>query len=133
MGRVAGKARPLSLRGAEGHGRRDRGRARGVRISPGNPYNGMDPSDPVATFIPFLDAADALGLAYVHVVDMALAEFETTAMVREHWSGPVIANNNLKPGSASALVAERKADAIRLAAPSSPTRTWWRASPRTPP
>ena len=83
----------------------------GFRISPGNPYNGMDPSDPAATFVPFLEAAAPLGLAFCHVVDMGLAEIDTLAMVRAHFGGPIIANNNLKPDSAAALVAEGRADA----------------------
>lgn len=84
----------------------------GLRISPGNPYNGMDPSDPAATFVPFLSAAAPLGLAYCHVVDMGLADLDTLAMVRGAFGGPVIANNNLKPDSAAALLAEGRAEAV---------------------
>ncbi|WP_324261028.1 alkene reductase [Altererythrobacter sp. H2] len=84
----------------------------GFRISPGNPYNGMDPSDPEETFVPFVTAADALGLAYLHVVDMGLPELDTLAMLRAHFSGPVIANNNLKTDGAEALIAERRAEAV---------------------
>ncbi len=83
----------------------------GLRISPGNPYNGMDVADPSATFAPFLKAANALGLAYVHVLDMGLADLDTQAMIRANWSGPVIVNNNLKPDTARALIAEGRADA----------------------
>lgn len=83
----------------------------GFRISPGNPYNGMDPADPAATFVPFLRAAAPLGLAYCHVVDMGLDDLDTLAMVRENFGGPVIANNNLKPESAAALLAEGRAEA----------------------
>ena len=84
----------------------------GFRISPGNPYNAMDPSDPAATFVPLLRAADELGLAYVHVIDMALPELDTLAMVRSHWSGAVIANNMLKADSGAALIATGRADAV---------------------
>jgi N-ethylmaleimide reductase len=84
----------------------------GMRISPGNPYNGMDPSDPAATFEPFLKAAAPLGLAYCHVVDMGLDELDTLAMVRGAFGGPAIANNNLKPDSAAALLAEGRAEAV---------------------
>jgi len=84
----------------------------GFRISPGNPYNGMDPSDPAATFVPFLAAAAPLGLAYCHVVDMELEELDTLTMVRAHFDGPIIANNNLKPDSAAALIAAGRADAV---------------------
>jgi N-ethylmaleimide reductase len=84
----------------------------GLRISPGNPYNGMDASDPAATFVPFLKAADTLGLAYVHVLDMGLADLDTVAMIRANWSGPVIVNNMLTPNSARALVAAGRAEAV---------------------
>jgi N-ethylmaleimide reductase len=84
----------------------------GFRISPGNPYNGMDAADPEATFAPFVKAADALGLAYCHVVDMGLADLDTLAMLRANWSGPIIANNTLKPDSGAALIDAGKAEAV---------------------
>lgn len=84
----------------------------GFRISPGNPYNGMDPADPAATFVPFLKGADAIGLAYVHVADMDLPDLDTLAMLRENFSGAVIANNNLKADSARALLEARRAEAV---------------------
>lgn len=95
-----------ALAGAVGAGRV------GFRISPGNPYNGMDPSDPAATFVPFLKAAAPLRLAYCHVVDMGLDDLDTLAMVRGAFGGPVIANNNLKPESAAALIAAGRAEAV---------------------
>lgn len=83
----------------------------GIRISPGNPYNGMDPSDPAPTFAAFLKAIRDLELAYVHVVDMALPDLDTLALVRRHWPGPIIANNMLKSASAEALINDGKAEA----------------------
>ncbi len=84
----------------------------GFRISPGNPYNGMDPDDPAETFIGLLRAVADFGLAYVHVIDMQLAELDVLAMVRTHWRGAVIANNLLTPDSAAALIADNRADAV---------------------
>ena len=84
----------------------------GFRISPGNPYNGMDPADPAATFGPFVQAADALGLAYLHVVDMGLSEFDTLDLLRANFSGPIMANNNLKGDSAAALLDAGRAEAV---------------------
>lgn len=84
----------------------------GFRISPGNPYNGMDPADPAATFGPFVKAADALGLAFLHVVDMGLPELDTLALLRANFSGPIIANNNLKADTAAAVVDAGRADAV---------------------
>lgn len=84
----------------------------GFRISPGNPYNGMDPSDPEATFGPFVKAANALGLAYLHVVDMGLADCDTLDLLRSSFGGPIIANNNLKAESAAALLDTGRAEAV---------------------
>lgn len=84
----------------------------GVRISPGNPYNGMDAADPAATFAPFLDGADAMGLAYLHVLDMGLADLDTLAFCRSHWSGPIIANNMLTLKTACGLIDNQRADAV---------------------
>jgi N-ethylmaleimide reductase len=99
----------------------------GFRISPGNPYNGMDIADPGPTFATFVAAANNLGLAYIHVIDMALPGLDTMAMVRANWSGPIIANNNLKADSATALLNEGKAEAVSfgrafIANPDLPTR-----------
>ncbi|QYU68737.1 alkene reductase [Leptolyngbya sp. 15MV] len=84
----------------------------GFRISPGNPYNGMDPADPAATFTPLLRSADRLGLAYVHVVDMGLADLDTLALVRANWRGAVIANNMLTGASGAVLIETGRADAV---------------------
>ncbi len=84
----------------------------GLRISPGNPYNGMDPSDPAATFGPFLDAIDRLGLAFLHVIDMGLPDLDVLAFAREHWSGPIVTNNMLKADSAEAALQAGRAEAV---------------------
>jgi N-ethylmaleimide reductase len=89
----------------------------GFRISPGNPYNGMDPADPEATFAPFVKAADALGLAYLHVVDMGLEGLDTLAMLRANWSGAIITNNNLNADSAQALLDAGRAEAVSFGRP----------------
>jgi N-ethylmaleimide reductase len=79
----------------------------GFRISPGNPYNDMADEDPKASFGPLLRAADSLGLAYVHLIDVA----EMLPFVRENWSGAIIANNNLKPDTAAQLISDGKVSA----------------------
>lgn len=89
----------------------------GFRISPGNPYNGMDPSDPEATFAPFVKAADALGLAYLHVIDMALEHLDTLAMLRANWSGSIMANSGLTAESAAALIDAGRAEAVSFGRP----------------
>lgn len=80
----------------------------GFRISPGNPYNDMAHDDPQATFVPLLQAANKLGLAYVHLVDVA----DSMGWVRENWSGNLIANNGLKPINAAGLLENGTAQAV---------------------
>lgn len=89
----------------------------GVRISPGNPYNGMDPTNPTETFTPFLDAIDPLGCAYLHLLDMRLPDLDTISFVREHWSGKVAVNNMLTLESAEELLASGRADAVSFGRP----------------
>jgi N-ethylmaleimide reductase len=95
----------------------------GFRISPGNPYNGMDPSAPEEIFPLLLRMADSFldndanggarsGLAYCHVVDMGLEQLDTLTMIRENWGGPIITNNNLKAEAAATLIEADRADAV---------------------
>ena len=84
----------------------------GFRISPGNPYNGMTTTEPEATFAPFVKAADALGLAYLHVVDMGRECPCTLAMLRANWSGAIIVNNNVSAEIAQAMVEAGTAQAV---------------------
>lgn len=84
-----------------------------LRFSPGNPYNGMDASDPAATFVPLLKAVAPLGLAYLHVLDMGLKDLDTLAMVRENCpTTPIIANNMLTAETGRALIKAGRSDAV---------------------
>lgn len=84
----------------------------GFRISPGNPYNGMDIADPWQDFTPFIAGANQLNLAYLHVVDMGDACPDTLSRIHALYSGPVIANNMLNGERAAQYIAEGKAAAI---------------------
>lgn len=83
-----------------------------LRFSPGNPYNGMDVSDPAATFVPLMKAVAPMGLAYLHVLDMGLAVLDTLAMVRESCPTPIIVNNMLTAETGRALIESGRADAV---------------------
>lgn len=84
----------------------------GLRFSPGNPYNGMDVANPADTFIPLLKAMAPLDLAYLHVLDMGLAELDTLAMVRANSATPIIVNNMLTADTGRALIEAGRADAV---------------------
>jgi len=84
----------------------------GVRISPGNPYNAMDASDPAEVFAPFLGAIDGLGCAYLHVANMNLPDFDTLGFLRRNWSGPIVTNNMLTLDTAKDVLARGAAEAV---------------------
>jgi len=84
----------------------------GLRFSPGNPYNGMDVSDPEASFIPLLQAIAELDLAYLHVLDMGLSGLDTLAMVRDNSATPIIVNNMLTADTGRALINAQRAEAV---------------------
>ena len=79
----------------------------GFRISPGNPYNGMDVSDPWGDFAPFLQGASALNLAYLHIVDMGDACPDTLGRVGALYDGALVANNMLTADSALARLSDQ--------------------------
>ena len=85
----------------------------GFRISPGNPYNDMVDDAPKASFGPLLRAADTLGLAYVHLVDVG----DMLGFVRANWTGSIITNNNLKAQSAGEILASNVAQAVSFGRP----------------
>lgn len=84
----------------------------GFRISPGNSYNGMSTDDPWDTFGPFMEAADKLSLAFVHVVDMGDECPQTLRQIRAHYAGNIIANNMLNGEKAATLIESGAADAV---------------------
>lgn len=83
-----------------------------LRFSPGNPYNGMDVADPAATFVPLMQAVAPMGLAYLHVLDMGLADLDTLAMVRDNCPTPIVVNNMLTAETGRALIEAGRAEAV---------------------
>ncbi|ARF54741.1 alkene reductase [Streptomyces gilvosporeus] len=62
----------------------------GLRLSPGNPFNGIDEPDPEAQYTALLQAVEPLGLAYLHVCDVP--DRELLARLRKHFTGTFVLN-----------------------------------------
>lgn len=83
----------------------------GFRICPGFPYNDISDENPAETYGALLGAASGLGLAYLHLIMLDLPQVDGLGVVREHWRGAVILNNELDRTKAEHLI-EQGAEAI---------------------
>lgn len=94
----------------------------GIRISPVSPANGISSSDPQAQYDYIVDQLEALGIAYIHVVEGAtggprdVAPFDY-ASLRRRFTKTYIANNGYDLELATSNVAEGKADLIAFGRP----------------
>ncbi|NKJ39563.1 alkene reductase [Rhizobium sp. SG570] len=93
----------------------------GVRLSPNNSFNGMGDSDPHALFGYVVQQLDALGIAYVHLIEPrvkgadTIAESQPPVAAQELgklFRGPVIAAGGFNPDTAKAAVSNGVADLI---------------------
>jgi len=96
----------------------------GIRLSPTNAYNGMSDGDPVATFSYGAKRLDALGLAFVHLLDpmpghMFAVEGAPVIhpYVREAYGGRLILNGGYDAKKADEALAEGQADAVAFGLP----------------
>ncbi|WP_432215532.1 alkene reductase [Streptomyces subrutilus] len=64
----------------------------GLRVSPGNPYNGISEPDPRPVYEALVKEIDGLGLAYLHVLEHGPEARETTLALRKQFSGPFVLN-----------------------------------------
>ncbi|WP_418137816.1 alkene reductase [Agrobacterium sp. El2ro-1b] len=94
----------------------------GIRISPVSPANGISCSDPQAQYDYIVDELDALGIAYIHVVEGAtggprdVAPFDYGSL-RRRFSKTYIANNGYSLELAASHLADGKADLIAFGRP----------------
>ncbi|MFI8500774.1 alkene reductase [Streptomyces sp. NPDC085524] len=63
-----------------------------LRVSPGNPYNGISEPDPQPAYEALVKEIDGLGLAYLHVLEYGPAAREATLALRKQFSGPLVLN-----------------------------------------
>lgn len=94
----------------------------GIRLSPVSPANGISSSDPQAQFDYIVAKLDALGIAYIHVVEGAtggprdIAPFDFAAL-RKAFRNTYIANNGFDRALAEANLESGEADLIAFGRP----------------
>ncbi len=97
----------------------------GIRISPTNPFNTMDDSDPVATFTTLAKKLNALDLAYLHVMEPISDEARfynenapyVTPHIRELYNGNLMVNGSYDKEKGIAAIEQNNADAIAYGVP----------------
>lgn len=93
----------------------------GLRISPQNPFNDMNDSDPQALFNHVAERLSSKRLAYLHVVEgdqggSAVPPFDY-AGIKRHFRGPLIANGGFDKSRAESVIESGRADAIAFGKP----------------
>lgn len=84
----------------------------GLRLCPGNPYNGIQDSDPVASARLLLREAQHRGLAYAHIMRSPLPTLDAIELAKASFSGALILNDSYQPDSAEQAVASGIASAV---------------------
>lgn len=87
----------------------------GLRLNPGNTYNGTSDEDSAATHAQLMRQAAGLKLAYLHVMRAPVADIDAFALAREHFGGPLILNDGFDGASAGQALARGEGDAVSFA------------------
>jgi N-ethylmaleimide reductase len=93
----------------------------GIRISPVNPFNDMQDSNPQALFNYVADALNQFNLAYLHVVEGGIGDDEVRSFdfvaLRKHFKGAYMANLAYDKARGNAAIASGHADVIAYGVP----------------
>ncbi|TAJ09336.1 MAG: alkene reductase [Nitrospirae bacterium] len=94
----------------------------GLRVSPGNTFNDIQENDPLDLYPYLAKAINPLGLAYLHVqrsgkLPQQEQTFDPIALMRTHFTGPIIATGGFDRESANELLSLGQADMIGFARP----------------
>lgn len=84
----------------------------GVRVCPGNPFNGLQDQDPAETFAALFEALNDYHLAWLHVIRMPATGIDNIALAQQHFRGPLIVNDSYKQDEAETVVATGAAAAV---------------------
>ena len=95
----------------------------GVRLSPVQPFNDMQDSNPRATFSRVVELLNDFGLAYLHVTEMgreapgAAGPFFDPLDLRAIWKGVFMTNAGYDKARANAVLQSGKADLVAFGVP----------------
>lgn len=84
----------------------------GIRVCPGNPFNGLSDDNPAETFAALFDALNAYPLAWLHVIRMASTGIDNIALAQQHYRGNIMVNDSFKQPEAEQVVAEGAVAAV---------------------
>lgn len=84
----------------------------GMRICPDNPFNDLSDEDPQQTFEYLLEEADALDLAYLHVIRMPTGRVDNIELGQRCFGDRLIGNDSYSFEEASAAVAGGELSAV---------------------
>ena len=87
----------------------------GLRLCPGNPFNDIEDSDPLATAEALCQAAEPLNLAYVHILRSPLSELDAFALAQRNCSAGLILNDGFDGASAQAALQAGQGEAVSFA------------------
>lgn len=92
----------------------------GVRLSPANPYNDMQDSDPLKTFTYATHELNKFNLAYLHVLEGVARDASTEAItphLRRLYKGTMIVNGGYEKSTATHALAEGQGDLVAFGTP----------------
>lgn len=89
----------------------------GVRLSPGNPFNGMSDSDPQATFSHAVRELSAREVGYLHLVDPAAARERMTPVLRPLFRGTLMVNGGFTREAAERAIQGGEAELVSFGTP----------------
>lgn len=96
----------------------------GVRVSPRNPFNDIRDSDPVELFTHFAKQLDAIGIAYLHVMEPFSVEHPfhgrgeyVTPHLRKAFGGHLMINGGYDAAAGEQALAEGRGDSVAYGVP----------------
>ena len=90
----------------------------GYRIAPNSPFNSMSDSNPLETFSHLTERLNALGIAYLHVVDpLADGPKRLSPILREKFDRTYIVNGGFDMVTANAAIRRGETDLVAFGVP----------------